>query len=395
MLSSLTWLRIGVWTIVLGPVTALLAYLPWMLLVHAETTGGRAFGIGALLLLGSVLALAFSRSARSRRFLRVLAGTLAAGSVVCIAVSYSVSPSGAVPSGNFSQHFSRQSAFRKLALPNLVPEIDQLKLGSFVIRHLDPLIDRGESCRIRDLFLGIYREMEKDQAFSRAGSALGMCYEDIFLDRRRLLHFHQYVPRHLGRTSYPVLIFLHGSMGNFRGYTWVLKELADMKGLAVIAPTYGCGNWYRDEQCSVLTAVLDHCLADPELDESAVYLAGLSNGGTGVTRAIVRQGQRYAGFILVSPVLEQRVIATPSFASNAAGRGFLIIQGEEDDRIPAGAVREREDDLRRRGLSVTSHYYPGEDHFLFFSQRSRVIKDMADWIGGQERSGSLTSPPTP
>lgn len=360
--------------------TLLLLYFPWTLLVHAETAGARLVGEGFVLLLCGFVFLWLLRFRRTRLPGALVTGLFLIGSLYCFSRASAMAPTGVISDGNFTQRYGGKTSFSKGALANLVPEIDQLKLGSYLFPHLDPLIDREQGIRIRRLFLDIYREMRQDAAFVEAGSALGMCYEDIFSGKRRTLHFYEYVPRHLAQEPYPVLIFLHGSLGNFKAYTWVLKDIADSEGYAVIAPTFGCGNWYLDQDSSVLTAVYEHCVEDPALDQNAIYLAGISNGGTGVTREIRSHGNRYKGFILISAVIESEIISSVDFVNNSAEKPFLIIHGEKDRRIPAAAIRTREGILKNQGLSVTSHYYPEEDHFLLFSQRASVIQDIAEWL---------------
>ena len=359
--------------------SVLLAILPLLLLFNGETVAGRLVGLGALFLLLSCLALWLMMS--SNRKLRLLPLPLFTAGLICIAICYAISPNGDVPPGNFSSHYGDRAKFSRISLANLVPEIDQLKLGSYLFSLIDPRLGAEQGSHLRHLVLDVYGEMDRDENFRDAGSVLGMCYEDILLGRRDKLHFYEYVPRHLGRKSYPVMIFLHGSLGNFKGYMWVLKELADSSGIAIIAPTYGCGNWYLDRGCSVLNATYAYCRANSELDANRIILAGLSNGGTGVTRAVRDHGQRYMGVILLSAVLEQSIISSPSFASNAVKSRFLIIHGEDDNRIPVECARRCEAVLKQDGLTVKSRYYQGEDHFLFFSRRTEIVKDMAEWIG--------------
>ncbi len=344
--------------------------------------GGRFVGGAFVMLLSGIISLWLLWFRRVRVPGIFIAGFLLIGGLCCFSCASAIAPAGGIPDGNFTQRYSGNSSFSKNTLANVVPEIDQLKIGSYLFPHIDPFIDQQQGVRIRRLFLDIYREMRQDALFVEAGSALSTCYEDILEGKRRTLHFYEYVPRHLALESYPVVIFLHGSLGNFKGYTWVLKSMADSEGYAVIAPTYGCGNWHLDEDSSVLTAVYEHCVEEPALNQKSIYLAGLSNGGRGVIREIQNHSNRYKGFVLISPVLESKIISSVDFASSSAGKEFLIIHGENDRRIPATAVRTAEAILRNKGLSVASHYYPKEDHFLFFSQRASVIQDqdIGSWL---------------
>lgn len=379
-------LRLALW---MGHVLActVLSLLSLLLVRHAETAGGRRVGLASLMLLLGSLMPWLGVWRRTRWAGAVLTVILLAGGVVSLRQSMRVAPSGHLPDDNFAQVFSGDTRFAARALPTLVPEVDQLILGTCLFSHLDPYIDSAQGARVRELITGIYGELRQAPAFVEAGSALGMCYEDLFANRRRTLHMYTYVPRQFGHSRYPVMIFLHGSLGNFKAYTWVLKSLADAEGMAIVAPTYGAGNWDRDKASAVLDAVLDYCQHQPTLDSGRLILAGLSNGGRGVTRGIQNHGGRYRAVVLISPVIESRITATPRFREHVADLPLLILHGEEDRRIPVGQIRESEGALHRAGAHVTSRYYPGEDHFLLFSQRRSVMAEVGGWL---RRSGVLS-----
>jgi predicted esterase len=165
-----------------------------------------------------------------------------------------------------------------------------------------------------------------------------------------------------------------------------LKQLADSEGIAIIAPTYGRGNWFLDKDCSVLDKIYDYCLSSPDMDEKHLFLAGLSNGGTGVTRGIAKFGDRYRGFIFISAIIENSVISSPEFVGKAEGRDILVIHGNADRRIPVAAIKKSEDYFKLCGIRVTARYCENEDHFLFFSKRDEVLNQIAEWIRSTDES---------
>jgi predicted esterase len=373
--------------------TLTLLCLPCLLLFHAETGGSRLVGAGSVLLLVGFLGPWLLRYKRTRLPGAVASGFLLVLGLILLVSAWGVAPTGVAPEGNLRQVYAGEASFRPFAWYTVVPEIDQLKLGLYFVPWLDRKgrIDSRGAWRVRRLLVGLYREMRRDPAFVEVGSALGMCYDDFIHGRRPLLHFYEYVPRHLGREVYPVLVFLHGGGGNLKAYAWILKELADAEGVAVVAPTYGFGSWAFDEESAVLAAVHDHCTRSDELDEGTVYLAGLSNGGSGVTRGILNCGYRYAGFMYISPRTERDLLSEDGFAEAARGRPFLIIHGEEDKVIPVQQSREAERILREHGLPVTGRYYPDEDHFLVFERREELLGDIGAWMkpaGREDADGS-------
>jgi predicted esterase len=138
--------------------------------------------------------------------------------------------------------------------------------------------------------------------------------------------------------------------------------------------------WRLDRGCSVLRAVHEHIASEPALDGRRVYLAGLSNGAMGLTRAAADHGDRYRGFVFISPIIEPGVVLSPAFARNCGKKPALIIHGEKDRRIPADAVRAGAQILASRSMSVTSRFYEGEDHFLLFSRRESIVRELARWL---------------
>ena len=357
--------------------TPALLVLPILLAFGAETLGGRLVGVSFVLLLVGLIALWFLALRRTRKFGIWFAPSVLSVAIACGVVAYLVAPRG-----NPISTFGGETEFRKGSLSNTVPEIDQLKLGVTLLTFTDPYIDSKQGKRVRNAFLSVYRELRQHHEFVEAGSALGLCYEDLFLGKRKVLHTYEYVPQRDEGKRYPVIVFLHGSLGNFKGYLWVLQAFAEAQGFAVIAPTFGAGNWERDKNGAVLGQVYERVRNDPRIDPDKIYLAGLSNGGKGVAREIRDHGDRYRGFLLISPVLEPGVL--DGIKGIESQLPVLILQGDKDRRIPLRTVEAGSAILKAKGYSVSTKVYPGRDHFLFFSDRDEVVSDMVSWIEGIE-----------
>ena len=142
--------------------------LAFLLVLFAETAGGRWAGLGFLLAVSALLCLWLLAFCRTRRTGTWLAAGLFVLGMACLTAAYILSPANRMPSGNFSQHFQGDTSFRRAALSNVVPEIDQLKLGSFLVGPLDPIIEREQPERIRSVFLAVYRELHRDEAYREA-----------------------------------------------------------------------------------------------------------------------------------------------------------------------------------------------------------------------------------
>jgi pimeloyl-ACP methyl ester carboxylesterase len=227
--------------------------------------------------------------------------------------------------------------------------------------------------------------MRRSEDFVRLGSVLNCAYRDMFLGSRPAGHLYEYVPP-AGKDAgpLPVILFLHGSLGNFKGYLWVWKRLADRHGYAVVAPTFGAGNWYLDGGAQAVERARSYCARHPRMDAGRIFLAGLSNGGTGTSRAAAANPEGYAGLVFISPVMEPEVLSSEAFAAGWKGRRVLVLSGSEDRRIPIGYVRDAVKGMAERGAAVTSRLYPGEDHFLLFSRPEEVMRDIAAWLPASE-----------
>jgi pimeloyl-ACP methyl ester carboxylesterase len=149
--------------------------------------------------------------------------------------------------------------------------------------------------------------------------------------------------------------------------------------MVVIAPSFGFGNWDRAGMASVLQA-LDDAATVVDINQDRVYLAGLSNGGLGVSQLAVAAPGRFRGLIFISPVMATEIADGRAFQDAWRDRPVLLVTGEADRRIPVSYVRQRAAKLRAGGVQVTEVTYPNEDHFLFFSQPERVLGDISRWL---------------
>lgn len=378
LLRSLLSIAACVYTIAGLPAFALAI----LLLIQGETLQGRLFGLASILLFPVPMLLWLGTFPRLSRALRTGSIGLLIPALLLFATCYCMTPDGkSSPEASAASVFAGVVSYNRASLANLVPEIDQLKLGTYIFPWLDPHIDAARAIRIRRLFMKVYRDMQQSEDFNRLGSVMNYVYRDMFLDRRPTSHFYQYIPKSKENSGkLPVILFLHGSLGNFKGYQWVWKKFADAHGYAIVAPSFGQGNWYLPGGLDAIEQARHYCLNHPRLNGNRIYLAGLSNGGTGLTRAIAANGRAYAGFIFISPVIEDDIVVTPPFLAGCNDRRILVIHGNDDERIPASYVKQSLEFMKKQGVDITPVFYPAEDHFLLFSQPDQVLSNIAAWL---------------
>jgi pimeloyl-ACP methyl ester carboxylesterase len=270
--------------------------------------------------------------------------------------------------------------FPRYALSNLVPEIEQIKWGVALAPYVDPIIDQAQARRIAGVTLPLYRQMERDQDFRRLGSVMGWAYAELWGARFNYGHYYLYMPETSPGEKVPALIFIHGSAGNFKAYLWLWSRLGEARRMAVICPSFGFGNWYRAGGTEVIEAVVTHALTTLPIDPTHLYLVGLSNGGTGASRAAAATPDRYRGLIYISPIIEEDIVLADGFVRGWQERPVFIIHGDQDQRIPAQYVRERAKELAQAGVDVTYREFADEDHFLLFSQPDAVLNALQEWL---------------
>jgi pimeloyl-ACP methyl ester carboxylesterase len=189
-------------------------------------------------------------------------------------------------------------------------------------------------------------------------------------------------------TDRPLLLFLHGSGGNFAAYWYVFGDFARRRRLTALFPSFGLGNWHRPGGVAAAMGSAAHAAADPSVRGNGLYLIALSNGGRGATRIVAAQPGRFRGVVLLSAILEQRPIREGSRKGAWRDLPVLFIHGADDLRAPIGHTGDRIAEIRGGGAQLTEMVVEGEDHFLFFSKRQAVLHRIGKWVEAceQERS---------
>lgn len=357
----------------------LLAPLSTWLLFQAQTAVGlllATFGLLSVLLL--ILLVLPQR--KQNKFLRRTPEFVAFLLVVLGTAVFLNMPSGILDSNSPVHHrYYHSGQYGRFALSNIIPETEQINLGFTVMPYVDPLLTVEQSRRVSAFTMDIYREMEQDSNFHELGSAMNLAYADLWGRPLDVGHYYLYVPHNRPTVPLPAIVFLHGSAGNFKAYTWIWSKLAEAEGFVIIAPSYGFGNWDETGAAIVLQAIED-AKRLVNIDENRLYLAGLSNGGLGVSQLAQMAPEMFQGLIFLSPVMDTHIVDSTQFQAAWANRPVLVISGEIDKRIPISYVEQRIANLERGHVNVTTAIYPNEDHFLVFSQPDSVMQTIAEWL---------------
>jgi predicted esterase len=353
-----------------------------LFLVLAATLAGRCVGLGATIF-GGVLfcSVGYSNRPWFKRIRRRFYAVLPPLAAILYFVPMMFSPSGGTADARFRNCFlGRQQHFLRSSPWNVIPESDQLKVGLSLAVLGTPEIDSAEARRMSSLLLPLYREMDEDADFRQLGSAMGMAYRDLGHLPFRTGHYYLFLPETSAGQRIPCLIFLHGMGGNIKPCLWLLSKLSSQTKCAVIAPTFGFGNWDKPDAADFVVDVAREALAALPLDPQKVFLMGYSNGGMGVTRAAIKDPRLFKGLVYLSPVTEDELFSTPEFLSRKTDRSILFLQGGRDKRIPREIVAGTVASLKQRGFSVRLKLYNDEDHYLLFSRKESVLSEIAKFM---------------
>lgn len=353
-----------------------------VLLGVAHTGTGRVFAMAALLIGLAPLAGCLARERESKAWARAGVALLLSWLALTLWLLFRAPAGKVAPGARVHTAYTRGAwQFPRFALGNLLPEVDQVRLGFRVAQAMDPLFNGGQRRHLEPLTTAIYDELEADPDFHALGSAMPHVYDAMWGLGDGDEQAYVYIPPTVDRAKpSPVLVFLHGSGGNFKAYTWLLSKVADELGLVVVAPGFGLGEWRKESTPDVIRRALREAGRLAVLDPRHQHLAGLSNGGLGVCQAGLAQGTEFRTLIFLSPVMDDEALASPGFARLWQGRSVRMITGMDDDRVPVAYVRERAEKLRALGAAVTLREIPAADHFMLFSHRQEVLALLAKWL---------------
>lgn len=351
------------------------------LVASSMTWEGRALGVAAAMLAAS----AWVALREWRRGLLVLALGLAI--VVGVATEENAFRTNA-PRGPLS--LVGPAPF-PLAPTQLVPEADQLLLGSHLVEALGGL-DARRGDELRALLRERYARVLADPDTAALPSLLGDAIADDLSGRAFL-----YRPPLRADEKATALLFVHGYGGSWQGYVSVLLETARRRRAFLLEPSCGLGVYASEAELDCVDRAARSLASERGVDPSRLDVVALSNGGRAITRLLARGAVPYRSITFLSGVIEPAVIATledpeprrgdaePSDPSDlATAPPILVLHGLEDDRIPYAAALEGADALRRKGFEVEVVGLEGADHFLVFSREREARQALERFLRARD-----------
>ena len=316
---------------------------------------------------------------KSRRRLVPLAVSGGLGLLVFALIMLSA-PAGTPDSTSaINQVFLRNYNFPRFSPFNLLPEIDQYKLGFVLGPHLGLLRNEAEAQRLSELFLPRYREMEKRPEYRAMGSVSRYTLAELWGGSFDAGHVYQYVPAASAETRMPVIIALHGFGGNNKAYLNTWEQFGIRNKYIVLCPSFGFGFW-RNGGRDAIERVRRYAIEKLSGDPDRIFLAGYSNGSLGVSRTIASHPEHYAGAVFISPAIDMNALDSEQFLKAWGRRPVLCLTGGADARISERVVFTNMEALKGNGVRCTYKAYPNEDHFLMFEPNGSCFPDIEQWL---------------
>jgi len=359
--------------------TTFISVLSILLLVVGSCTHTRLFALSILMI--SILIEKETISYKQRqspRLSTILITFAIAGTLWVLAIW--TAPSGKVqPDSQLTSIYEDNNHFSHLSPAWLVDEADQTKLGGLLLPWIDPFMDRQQGRRFATTFNNTYTALSKSDDFVTIGSVMGEAYRDMFLlPNTKGRHTYLYIPEKTSGKQLPVIVFLHGWLGNMKAYMWTLSRFAEEHDFIVICPTFRNGLWKGEDAENTLKWLSNVIYNEPMCNPDQIIVIGLSNGGTGVTRWAKVLPETFTGLVFVSPVLKHT--DDTDFISAVGTRPILIVHGGRDTRIPPSYVNTAVNKMRKNNIHVHSICYPEEDHVLILSSQKQFHTDLLKWM---------------
>jgi pimeloyl-ACP methyl ester carboxylesterase len=185
-----------------------------------------------------------------------------------------------------------------------------------------------------------------------------------------------HVPEHYrGDEPLPLLFWLTGGPGRATlGLSQARDTLARSEWLVVYphAPDL----WWTEPAARTVAALLDEVLRRFNVDTDRVYVAGMSNGGTGAYRYATLWPDRFAAAVSLMGAGQYVRGGEQPLAANLAGFPILFAHGDSDPVIPKIASEEALKAVREAapGAQPELRILPGRGHDLDLASDAALVE---------------------
>jgi pimeloyl-ACP methyl ester carboxylesterase len=182
----------------------------------------------------------------------------------------------------------------------------------------------------------------------------------------KLVPYRAYVPKSYdGASARPLVVMLHGALGNERYYFSGLFDTAVIKGEAerrgyILVGVNGGSRFGLSEQDAF--EVINSVTRDYKIDASRVYLMGHSTGALATWLIASSKPEKFAGIAAISGGPPAQGDALAGLLEKIKGLPSMVVHGSLDGIVPVQLSRSMAASAEKAGLKVKLLEVPDGDH---------------------------------
>jgi pimeloyl-ACP methyl ester carboxylesterase len=171
---------------------------------------------------------------------------------------------------------------------------------------------------------------------------------------------------------WPVRVTLHGGVGRERPRAGessrpLTNRIPGGSEIVIHPRAWLESAWWKPSAVDNIVALLRRLKRQYNVDESRVYVTGVSDGGTGVYFLAMREATPWSSCLPLNG--HPLVLANPEtgvdgqlYPHNLANCPLLLVNGGKDPLYPAASVQPFVEMFQKGGIPVTFHVYPEAGH---------------------------------
>jgi predicted esterase len=202
----------------------------------------------------------------------------------------------------------------------------------------------------------------------------------------KLLPYRVYVPKSYdGATPRPLVVMLHGALGDEHSYLSGLYDPEIVKGEAerrgyILASVNGRGRFpgYTGLSQEDVFEVINGVTRDYKIDASRVYLTGHSLGGFGTWLVASSKPEKFAALAAVSGGPPAGGDALTALLQRLKGMPVMVVHGAQDGIAPVQLSRAMAAAAEKAGLKVSYIEVPDGDHLSVVASTFASVMDFFD-----------------
>ncbi|MEM7543147.1 MAG: PHB depolymerase family esterase [Pseudomonadota bacterium] len=177
------------------------------------------------------------------------------------------------------------------------------------------------------------------------------------------------------QNEWPLIVCLHGGYGQGREYLWTWLRLANTYGYVALSPKSVGQTWSIPHPATDMQSVmsmLDKVCARLSIDQSRIYLSGLSDGGTFSYILGLGHPERFAAVAPIAGVLPPTI--DPQLrAGHAKSLPLHVVHGALDAIFPVATVRSTNALLNQLDYNLTYTELPDWGHALTYAINEHIV----------------------